>query len=124
MKEIKLYLWSSDGYDCVDWDMDADISIEDYNRLVEILKQYRLDYLQNDGNDDCEFELFNCIEFTEKYINKTAPDIHSKLGKQANDVIEASFEEAMDSDALDIDINCFTYGYWIHYDWMNSTIDL
>ena len=124
MAEIKLYLWSSDGYDCVNWDMEAEISIEDYSKLVDLLKQYQHECLMDSEEEHLEFELLNSKEFTEDYLSKTTFDIHCKLEKQANAVIKKSFEEAQNSEILDIDVDDYNYGYWIHYDWMNSVTDI
>ena len=79
MKNIELYQWWRCGDDGDGYETEYEVSDEDYNTIVNLLKEYADENGIEDGDD------VDNVEFTEDYFYNNAEELYLKID---NDIIE------------------------------------
>lgn len=120
MKTIELYLWSRIGHDGDGYETDYEVSDEEYNTIVHLIKEYR-----KQGGEDG----FDAKEFSEDFLSEHAADLYNKLEEETSQEIIASIKEDAnywfdaESEGCTIDEyieNNYYWGFWITEDFIDS----
>lgn len=127
MKSIELYLWwrcgklDGDGYET-----DYQVSDEDYNTIVELVKKYAE---ENCSDDD---KYIDPQEFTEEYFYKNAPELYKQIDEETREELIATtvetaedwFDEEDEGCTIEEYIdNCYSLGFYFTEEFLASIVE-
>lgn len=129
MKNIELYLWWSCGkLDGDGYETDYEVSDNDYNTIVSLIKKY--------AEENCDEEdgiYVDPQDFTEEFFYKSVPELYNQIYEDVkSQLTETAIAEAEDwfdeeeegctvEEYLD---NCYSYGFYFTEEFLASIFKL
>lgn len=86
MKTIELEIWWSCGGDSDGYETDFEVSDEEYNNIVELVRKYA----EENCDEEDEDIFIDPQEFTEKYFYKNARTLYDKIDKETTEEFTAN----------------------------------